>query len=330
MEFLQNPIRTLKKIYATLNRINHDASFIRQASERDLLLSGRRASWDIRNKKTIESLGEVEFRVYSQGGEDGIIDWLIENIPIKNTTFVEFGVENYTESNTRFLLQNRNWRGLIMDGNPEHMKSVAGEDIYWRHDLTAVPAFITRENINELLTNAGIRGDIGLLSVDIDGNDYWALDAITAISPRIIVCEYNAIFGDLRAVTIPYQPDFQRLSAHCSGQYYGASIKAFQLLMTQKGYEFVGTSTSGINAFFVRNDCFTALDGKIIAREALPSRHRDSRDEAGRLTFVRGEGRAHLIKDLRVVILDEGEDQRTAPIESVYPLYSAAWRRIIQ
>ena len=308
----------LRRLHSSLNGLG-----VQQAFERQLLLAGRSASWNVRQRTAIESLRDVEFRVHSQWGEDGIIDWLVQTVPIQDTTFVEFGVENYQEANTRFLLQNRNWRGLIMDGNPAYMANLTTEQIYWRHDIRAVSAFVTRQNINHLLVENGIRGDIGLLSIDIDGNDYWILEAITVISPRILICEYNAVLGDMRAVTIPYSQDFSRIKAHPSGQYFGASIKALTNLAARKGYEFVGTCSNGVNAFFVRNDLFGAIADRIMDRRVFPSRHRDSRDETGRLTYVAGSKRADLIKHLPVVLVDE--DNREALLDSLHPLYSESW-----
>ena len=158
------------------------------------------------------------------------------------------------------------------------------------------------------------------MSIDIDGNDYWVLEAITAISPRILVCEYNPILGDKHAITVPYQPDFQRLEAHHCGLYFGASIKAIQNATACKGYEFVGTCSNGINAFFVRSDLFGSIEGKIKERKAWPSLHRDSRDEAGNLIYVAGANRGELIGRLPVVHLD-GENE-TVLIESLGSLYS--------
>ena len=255
--------RNIEKIKSSLGALQLQSNLLRQQNERHLMLAGRTACFQARQKNSINTLADVEFRVSSQWGEDGIIDWLTENIPVTNATFVEFGVENYQEANTRFLLQNRNWRGLVMDGNADYMASVRQEEIYWRYDIQAVPALITKDNINTLLTENGITGDIGLLSIDIDGNDYWVLDAMTTISPRILVCEYNPILGDRHAITVPYAPDFDRLTAHQCGLYFGASIKAIRELAAQKGYEFVGTCSNGINAFFVRHDLFSFVADKI-------------------------------------------------------------------
>ena len=313
----------IAKLAARVDGLNNQAFLLRQQNDRQLLLSGRMASWQARQKTMIDNIADVEFRVSSQWGEDGIIDWLIENIPTPNTTFVEFGVENYQEANTRFLLQNRNWRGLVMDGNPAYMASVRREEIYWRYDIDAVDAFITRENINSILSEQNISGDIGLLSIDIDGNDYWVLEAITGVSPRILVCEYNPILGDLHPIAVPYRKDFDRLKAHHCGLYFGASIKAIRLLAQEKGYEFVGTCSNGINVFFVRRDLYGHVDGKINKKKTYPSRHRDARDENGELIYIPGVKRANLISHLPVVRLDG--TNAIVTIESLGPLYSQEW-----
>ena len=154
-----------------------------------LQLAGRMASWQVRPHKVITCIEDVEFRVSSQWGEDGIIDWLVERaeIPLAAQSFVEFGVDNYRQSNTRFLLQNRNWRGLIMDGDPGLVAAVERDNLAWRYDLTALSAFITRENINDLISEAGFSGEIGLLSIDLDGNDYWVWQALDTVRPVICI-----------------------------------------------------------------------------------------------------------------------------------------------
>src|SRR5690606_10773581 len=185
---------------------------------------------DKRMKKMQEALGRIEsrqlqlmpkacfssneFQVYSQWGEDGLIQFLVNNIELPRKVFVEFGVENYTESNTRFLLINNGWSGLVIDGSRENIEFLKNDDIYWRYNIKAECAFITKDNINQILENNGIQGEIGILSVDIDGNDYWVWDAIDSIDPAIVIVEYNARFGTGLAVTVPYDPDFIRAKAH--------------------------------------------------------------------------------------------------------------------
>ena len=129
---------------------------IQKESKDALLLQGRIASWLVRSKETITSLRDVEFKVLSQFGEDGIIDWIIERsqIPDRLHSFIEFGVELYEEANTRFLLENRNWRGLIIDANSQLETKVRNSPLAWRHTLQAKSAFITRENINQVFAHS--------------------------------------------------------------------------------------------------------------------------------------------------------------------------------
>src|SRR6516225_12381537 len=115
---------------------------------------------NLQSRGQIPDLHQVEFKVFSQFGDDGIIQYLVHGLQPLPDTFVEFGVENYRESNTRFFLLNNNWRGLVLDGNQKWIDQIRSDEIYWRHTFTARCAFITRENINELLGAAGLAGQI--------------------------------------------------------------------------------------------------------------------------------------------------------------------------
>ena len=222
--------------------------------ERDRFLQGQIASRQIRDMTSIQRLADVEFGVFSQWGEDGILEWIIAQIDDVPESFVEFGVEDYRESNTRFLLQNRNWRGLVIDGSEKHVERIKSDGITWRHDLTACASFIDCSNINQLIRDAGFLGDIGVLSVDIDGNDYWVWEAIDVVNAAIVVVETNAIFGDLAAVSVPYRADFERAKAHFSNLFFGASPKALSHLAEKKNYQLLGSNLAGSNLFFVHND----------------------------------------------------------------------------
>jgi hypothetical protein len=226
---------------------------------------------------------EAEFRAFSQWGEDGIIQWLISRVPIESETFVEFGVQSYREANTRFLLEHDNWRGLILDSGTAHRRYVESSGLRWRHSIDPVTAFITTANINELLQP--MAGNLGLLSIDIDGNDYWVWEAIT-VQPRIVIVEYNSVFGSTRAVSIPYDPAFDRHAAHHSGLYFGASLPALAHLASKLGYQLVGSNLAGNNAFFVRRDLAGELRDLTAADAWRESRFRDSRDERGVLSYV--------------------------------------------
>lgn len=284
-------------------------------------LLGRMASWQVRSQKVISTLHDAEFKVNSQWGEDGMIDWLIEraDIPSISQSFIEFGVETYREANTRFLLQNRNWRGLIMDGGSSMVDAVKEDALAWKHDLTARSAFITRENINDLISSAGFGGDIGLLSIDLDGNEYWVWEAIRIVRPIICICEYNAVFGDVYPISTPYDSSFNFTKAHHSNLYFGASIAALRSLAVKKGYRFVGTTSAGNDAFFVREDYAKRfVDTSLKNIQALPSFFRQSRDELGNLNYLSGLERLKHISALPVVNVETGETMRLGDLESVY------------
>ncbi len=243
-----------------------------------------------------------EFRTFSQWGEDGIIQFLIRNIDIKRKIFVEFGVQHYTESNTRFLLINNNWSGLVMDGSEDYINYIKNDQIYWQYNLKAVHAFITKDNINELLINNGIKEEIGILSVDIDGNDYWVWEAINVVNPAIVITEYNYRFGKDKAVTIPYQEEFVRSKGHYSMIYYGTSLKALCLLANKKNYAFVGCNSAGNNAFFVRRDLKPDFLKELTPEEGYTEgKFRESRDEKGNLAFLLPEEEQKILAQLPLV-----------------------------
>lgn len=257
---------------------------------------------ETRQTKDAETLREAEFRVFSQWGEDGIIQFLTRRVAIENKIFVEFGVQDYLESNTRFLVAKDNWTGLVIDGSPENVEKIRRSELYWRHTLLAECQFVTSENINAIIRAAGISGDIGLLSVDIDGNDYWVWQAIDIVMPRIVIAEYNARFGADRAVSVPYDPQFVREQAHYSMIYYGASLAALARLGDAKGYALVGCNSAGNNAFFVREDVRPANLPRLTAREAFvqPS-FREARDRSGNLCFLSQAEERKIIDTLPLV-----------------------------
>lgn len=267
-----------------------------------------------KSRGLILDLHQAEFKVFSQFGDDGIIQYLVHRLQPLPDTFVEFGVANYRESNTRFLLLNNNWRGLVLDGDENSINYIQQDGIYWRHTLTARRAFITRENINELLHEAGFAGEIGLLSIDIDGNDYWVWEKIAIVDPVIVIVEYNSVFGPNLAVAIPYEPQFARHQAHYSGQFWGASLQALTLLGGRKGYSLVGCNSAGNNAYFVRNNKVADLPVITVHEAFVEARFRDSRDEKGKLTYLTGAERFHAIAELEVYDLRQN---KIAPLSSL-------------
>lgn len=247
-------------------------------------------------------LQDREFKVYSQWGEDGIIQHLVRSVPIPATRFVEIGVETYEEANTRFLLLNDNWSGLLVDGSRWAVQRIRTSRAYWLHDLRAVDAFVTRDNVNEVVRASGFQGEIGLLSIDIDGMDFWVWEALDVIHPAIVVVEYNHRFGPDLSVTVPYRPDFDRWEAHPSILYYGASLRALCRLGARKGYDFVGAGSAGLNAFFVRKDLRPAsLPARSVEEGFVAGRFREAHDDRGERVALSREEEARLVRSLPLV-----------------------------
>lgn len=249
-----------------------------------------------------KQLQDYEFKVFSQWGEDGIIQFLTNAIPGLKKTFIEFGVEDYSESNTRFLLINNNWSGLVIDGSEDNVNRIRGSEYYWRFDLKAVCAFVDKDNINKLIGDAGYKGEVGILSIDIDGNDYWVWQAIDVVNPQIVIAEYNHRFGYQKAVTVPYKKNFDRRKAHYSMLYAGASLKAMVELAKSKGYFFVGTSSGGNNAFFVRNELKNdKLPNPSITEGFTAGKFREARDKTGNLSYISADEERDILKGLTLI-----------------------------
>ncbi len=282
------------------------------------MLAARTCINQMKMMPPVKSLAESEFKVFSQFGDDGILQYLIYHLKVPTTsrTFIEFGVENYEESNTRFLLMNDNWRGLIMDGAESNIKFVHASHYFWKHDLTARAAFIDASNINGLISAAGFAGDIGLLSIDIDGNDYWVWETIDVVNPIIVVAEYNGVFGSKFPISVPYDATFRRAQSHYSNLYWGCSLAALSHLAVKKGYTFVGCNSAGNNAYFVRNAYVNEnISTPSLAEGFVDPKFKESRDSRGSLTFLTGATRLKEIRNLPMVNVVTGDK---GPISQLY------------
>lgn len=227
-----------------------------------------------------------EFRVYSQFGDDGIIQWLLHYLDLPSSgVFVEFGVGDYYESNTHFLLVNNGWSGHVIDGCEKNVRILRSSPMYWRHGLSASCKFITRDNIKGILSNTGFK-KIDLLHIDLDGNDYWVLQSIdlSVLDPEILILEYNSSFGNEEMISIPYDEKFYRFGSHASGKYYGASLSALSSLAAEKGYYFVGCNSAGNNAYFLANRHERTVARVSPVHGFQRARFRDSRDDSGQLS----------------------------------------------
>jgi len=255
------------------------------------------------NTNSLENdIKKKEFKIFSQWGEDGIIDYLITNLDIENKTFIEFGVEIYEESNTKFLLLNRNWEGLILDSSISNINYIKNSDLYWKYSLRAITAFINKENINNLLELAKFKKKVGLLSIDIDGNDYWVWKEINVIEPSIVIIEYNSRLGIEKPYVVPYEKNFLRKKASTSMVYYGASLQALAKLGKEKGYELVHCNEAGNNAFFVKKELLNlkikAID---VVQGFVKSKFRESRDKKGKLIYLDKKSEEEILSKLPLV-----------------------------
>ena len=198
-------------------------------------------------------LNETGYRVFSQFEEDGKLLFVISLIGMNNKTFVEIGSDDGVNSNSANLYFNFAWHGLFIDGNPKSVKrGVKFFNKYphpWYYKPKFICAKVTRENVNELIESAGYSGEIGLLSIDIDGNDYWVWDAITTIDPQVVIIETHNEFG-MKNIIVPYDPDYSYPGKH--PDYHGASPVAMNRLAQKKGYRLVGANELGFNFLFVK------------------------------------------------------------------------------
>lgn len=246
-----------------------------------------------------EDIQYYEFKVFSQWGDDGIIQYLIHKLDFEHKTFVEFGVENYLEANSKFLLINNNWSGYVLDGSTSNVEQIKNSSLYWKYKLKVKDAFITAENINQLLQESSFGENIGILSIDIDGNDYWIWKTIE-IKPIVVIVEYNSVFGAQNPWTIPYQADFVRNKAHFSNLYYGTSLLSLFNLAKEKGYAFIGCNGAGNNAYFVRNDKLNGLIPKSCEEGFVDAYFRESRNIEQQLTYLSDDARLQAIKGMRI------------------------------
>lgn len=293
--------RILHKVKEVL-ALPNELSALNEGIDKLKIHNGKLLALSLINKQSdcLSNIQAAEFQVFSQWGDDGIIQFLVNYLQIDKKIFIEFGVENYTEANTRFLLINNNWRGLIMDGSFENMSSVKRENLYWRYDLTALPVFITKENINNLILDNGFDGEIGLLSIDIDGNDYWVWKQINCVSPVIVIVEYNSVFGYKNPWTIPYIDNFYRTDYHYSNLCYGSSLLSLCDLAEEKGYYFIGCNSNGNNAYFVRKDKIKELRPLTAKEGYVESNFRESINEQKQLTFLSGKERLKKLNGVEI------------------------------
>ncbi len=199
------------------------------------------------------TLSDASFDIFTYHGEDGIISYLFQRIDNVPHMFVDIGAGDCVKSNCTSLITHFGWSGVFIDRDERQLaigKSFYKNQLNKGVKINFICAEVTDRNVNELISGCGIKDEIGLLSIDIDGNDYWIWKAITILNPKIVVIEAKVEFG-FRNVIVPYGPD----NHHSADKMYnGASVESLRLLGEKKGYKLVGSNKQGYNLFFVRQN----------------------------------------------------------------------------
>ena len=250
--------------------------------------------WSNNNKvATIEEIWNAGFSNFSQFEEDGIFLFIFSKIGMGNRLCIEVGCDDGINSNTANLLLNWGWYGVLIDGNEAAISK--GSDFYSKHKNTWLyppklkSAFVNAENINELLSGEFKTTDVDLMSIDIDGNDFWVWKALNVVKPKVVVLETRIEFGE-NSVVVPYDPNFCYPSPK-HNEYYGSSILAMTALAQQKGYRLIGANRYGFNAIYMRDDvgrdAFPEVSVNIILSHPRNNEKTKIFDEVKHLEFVK-------------------------------------------
>lgn len=246
----------------------YQANYVDRGTQQLLAMQYRRDA----REGIVHDFEAVEFRNHSQNGEDGILNYLFSVIGTVNKYAVEMCAGDGRECNTANLIINHGWHALLCDGDPENVRTA--NEFYWRHpDTSRIPpaicqAWLSAETANDIVRRYGFDCEIDLLSIDVDGIDYWLWKALDATRPRVVVTEIQPCWLADACVTVPYDPQFRvrklvDAELGVEADYCGASLPAMIKLGRERGYRFVGANRFGFNAFFLRED---------VAPELFPER----------------------------------------------------------
>ena len=264
--------------------------------------------------KNIKKINDLDYKVFSQNGEDGIIDYLLYSLKIDKPKFVEIGIGDYSECNTRFLFERASPKGLVIDCIEDLKIKVSKNIKLWRADITILEEFISSKNINSILKKYNFDKNIDLFSLDVDGIDYWILKELPKNFSKIAIVEFNSTFGSEKEITVPYKKNFDRSKYHYSNLCYGASLKAINNIMKKKGFIFIGTNLHRVNAFFVSKKYINKIGLKIPKNKDLKkyvdSNIRESRSKNNLLSYLSGSKKIQIIKDCEIIDLSKKTPKR--------------------
>ena len=258
---------------------------------------------------SVRDLRQCEVSVFSQNGEDGIIDFLLEQCLIQKPNIIEIGAGTFQECNSRFCNLSRNSNLYLVDKYLEYEKfAKLFLPRLINSSITIDNSWVTKDNINMIIDRARkTLGTANILSIDLDGNDYWVLSSVKELDYDIIIIEYNPSLSINEPVSTLYKSNFDRKHEHFSYKYYGASLEAFVSFLAVKNYFFAGATSQGTNAFFINNKHlhkFSNLDRSIELYKNISSR--EARDEQGRLSFINHKKERYILSAKIVVNTETG------------------------
>jgi hypothetical protein len=259
--------------------------------------------------KEIKNINDVEFKIFSQNGEDGIIDYISYSLKLDRPKFIEIGIGDYSESNTRFIFESTSPKGAVIDCINNLENKIKKTIKIWKGDLKIINKKLDTENCIKLLNQDNMLEDLDLFSIDIDGIDYWILEKLPKHFSKIVILEYNPIFGYDLVVSVPNLKDFDRNKYHYSNLCFGMSFKAAIKIMKEKGFYFIGSNYLKNNAFFVsdkfqKNIYFEKLKIDLSSLN-IDSNFRESRDTNGNLNYLSKDKALVNIYDCEVVDLSD-------------------------
>jgi len=266
-----------------------------------------------KNYPNVKKLNEVDYKIFSQNGEDGILDYLLYQLGIEKPNFLEIGVGDYSEANTRFIFERSSSKGTIIDCIDDFENRVKRNIKAWRGELKIIKKIINSDNIIETLNKDNSLSDLDLFSLDIDGVDYWILKKLPKNFSKIAILEFNPLFGKDIEVTVPNIINFDRNNYHYSNLCFGMSIKAAINVMKEKNFYFIGTNLFRNNAFFVsdkfsKNDFFKNLEINDLS-SSVNAHFSESRNLKKELNFLKYNERLKEILSCEVVDLTQGDDK---------------------
>jgi hypothetical protein len=299
--FLVHPMRFVKRMIKEIVREAVRTEFDNQTN----LPKGARNSTYMVYRDDCTKLWDVEFKVYAQWSEDGIFDYLITLLDIENPKCLDIGAGDIRASNVRWAIEKFRGKGLFVDARSDLKDSLVASGLAFSTLSECFESWIKPSNV-EILNSKVIdffgREGFDVLSLDIDGQDYWVLSELSLTNVKIICLEYRAVFG--RApITVPMDDDFDRQTAHYSHAYYGASLAAFIKVLSLRDYTFLGSNSQRSNAFFVHNSIVAKIPKKIVEFSAdiehfLDCTIRESRDKSGNLNYLQPRELWEELKDL--------------------------------